>query len=347
MVEEIFEESVEEPKRKLASIQIISDLQSIEGADKIEVATVEGWKVVVQKGLYEVGDKCIYFEIDSVLPLDKFPELQKCGGRIKTIKLRGQISQGYCIPVSEHFIENIPEGSDVTDILAVTKYTPKSNESNSMRLGNTAGNFPTHLISKTDEERIQSNLKYLQEIFYQSYEITVKCDGSSCTVGMDNGEFFLASRNLKKKYEPEYCTFAKAAEKYDLKRKFETTELARYILQGEVCGPGIQGNKLGLKEVDYFVFNVFDTVTKKMVKRWEQKLLSEKYGFCMVPLVEIGPYFNYTLDKLIELAKGKYEGTDNHREGIVIRSYSDKFKNEYGGYISFKCINNDFLLKEY
>ena len=324
--EEIFEESVEEPKRKLASIQIISDLQPIDGADKIEVATVEGWKVVVQKGLYNVGDKCIYFEIDSVLPLDKFPELEKCSGRIKTIKLRGQISQGYCVQVSEHFVENIPEGSDVTEFLGVKKYEPKSNEGNSMRLGNTAGNFPSHLISKTDEERIQSNMKYLQKMWGEPYEITVKCDGSSCTVGMDNGEFFLASRNLKKKYEPEYCTFAKAIEKYDLKSKFETTELSRYILQGEVCGPGIQGNKLGLKEVDYFVFNVFDTLNKRMLNTFEQECLSVTYGFTLVPFVESGANFSYTVEQLLELSKGKYQGTTNHREGVVIRSYSDKFK---------------------
>jgi RNA ligase (TIGR02306 family) len=87
--------------RKLASVQRIIDIQPIENADSIEVATILGWKVVVKRGEFEVGDLCIYCEIDSIMP-DKpeFEFLRDKKFRIKTIKLKGQISSGIAFPLT-------------------------------------------------------------------------------------------------------------------------------------------------------------------------------------------------------------------------------------------------------
>lgn len=88
-------------ERKLATIEVIKDLRPIEGADAIEVATVRGWQVVVKKGEFSIGDLCVYCEIDSVLPpRPEFAFLEKVKYRIRTIRLRGCISQGIIFPMS-------------------------------------------------------------------------------------------------------------------------------------------------------------------------------------------------------------------------------------------------------
>jgi len=110
--------------RKLASIQKIRALTPIEGADAIEMATVLGWQLVVKKGEFQAGGLCVYCEIDSILPArPEFEFLKPRGMRIKTIRLRGQISQGICFPLSI-LPEGSPieEGADVTEILGIAKW---------------------------------------------------------------------------------------------------------------------------------------------------------------------------------------------------------------------------------
>lgn len=138
--------------RKLVSIQEIKDVKPIENADKIEVVKILGWAVVVKKGEFKVGDKVVYAEIDSLFPeKEEFEFLRDRGFRIRTIRLRGQVSQGICFP-----IDILPEGEyeigdDVTEILGVTKYEPPIPACLS---GRAKGTFPS-FIEKTDETRVQ------------------------------------------------------------------------------------------------------------------------------------------------------------------------------------------------
>lgn len=103
-----------EKERSLAHVEIITALSSIEGADFLELAQVLGWQCVVKKGEFQVGDKIIFCEIDSVLPeLPEYEFLRKYNFRIKTQKLRGVISQGLVLPInitgmpSKKFLEKI------------------------------------------------------------------------------------------------------------------------------------------------------------------------------------------------------------------------------------------------
>ena len=161
--------------RKLVTIQKISDLKPIENADAIECAGVLGWHVVVKKGEFKIGDPCVYFEIDSLLPVvSEFAFLSKSGVkksyadgkeyegyRLKTIRLRGQISQGLCLPISILDGKKYPTdsrknpvyqtGTDVTSLLGVVKYEPVIPANLS---GQAKGLFPG-FIPKTDETRIQ------------------------------------------------------------------------------------------------------------------------------------------------------------------------------------------------
>jgi len=194
--------------RTLASIQRITDIQPIPDADAIEVASVLGWKVVVKKGEYQVGDLAVYLEIDSVPPdeeqyrfLWKFADQRPNNFRIKTIKLRGQISQGILFPLNQFtdpfvslVLEEVVGGEDVTSLLGITKYEAPLPGGSS----NVEGQFFDG-VPKTDEERVQSSTgaKHLAALQGRPYYITVKCDGSSMTVAMHDGEPKVASRNYR------------------------------------------------------------------------------------------------------------------------------------------------------
>lgn len=174
--------TINETTRKLASIQKIVAIESCPNSENLEIAHVLGWKVVVQKGEFKVGDKAIFFEVDSFIPLTpeveflrkysfkRHPDTGAEGLRIRTIKLRGQISQGLLLPIStflevghweyEHGLE---EGKDLTEILHVTKY--EIIESISV---DAKGTFPEEDFPKTDEVRIQSCPEILDK--YQGVE---------------------------------------------------------------------------------------------------------------------------------------------------------------------------------
>lgn len=119
-------------KRALAYITTIKGIYSIEGYDRVEHAEVLGWRVIVSKNdNFKVGDKCVYFEVDSLCPAsdERFAFLEKRHYKIKTIKMCGVYSQGLVMPVSafKEFPDDIPENTDVTDILGIKYYVEEDN----------------------------------------------------------------------------------------------------------------------------------------------------------------------------------------------------------------------------
>jgi RNA ligase (TIGR02306 family) len=221
-------------ERKLASIQKVAEIRPIEGADAIEVARINNWNVVVKKGEYKTGDLCIYCEIDSFLPVkEEFEFLRKSsfkkmgdqeGFRLKTIRLRGQLSQGLLLPLTvlnevyedEEMVIGvseqpqgpqmqlgpyddaliIEEGVDVTELLGIVKYEPPIPAE---LAGKVKGGFPSFL-RKTDEERVQNLTTEYQEWLLSSkhqFYVAEKLDGSSATFYMKDGQFGVCSRNLE------------------------------------------------------------------------------------------------------------------------------------------------------
>lgn len=336
--------------RTLASVQRVTAISPIEGADAIEAASVLGWKVVVKKGEYEPGDLAVYLEIDSVPPdVKPFQFLwakyeQRPGNyRIKTVKLRGQISQGLLVqpyqiedflPQDDYhnFGRWLVEGHDLTEALGVTKYESPLPKGATDIEGQFFDGVP-----KTDEERVQSETgqRLLAAIQGRPYYITVKCDGASMTVAQHGGEVKVASRNYRLARSSD-SPYWHAASKGLLQFVEQHPNLA---LQGELVGPGIQNNRLGLKDHHCYVFNIYDRDLGVRMS-WPEMVEHADGRFELVPLVQ-GPtrYFSYTQDELLRLAEGKYDGTSNEREGIVIRA-ADPYEN-----ISFKAISNRFLLK--
>jgi RNA ligase (TIGR02306 family) len=335
-------------ERKLATIRVISDIRPIEGADMIELATVGGWNIVVAKNVgHKVGDHVVYCEIDSFLPIkEEFEFLRKSsykkmgdqeGFRLKTIKLRGQVSQGLILPMSVFgdFSWTAYEGLDVTNRLGIVKYEPPIPAELS---GKVKGGFPSFL-HKTDEERVQNLVKEYGEYKFTSthqFYMTEKLDGSSATFYMNEGEFGVCSRNLEL-LETEGNTFWKVARELDLENKLK--DKGNICLQGELIGEGIQGNPYKIKGQNVHFFNAFDIDKQTRLGINEFLVLLDDMELVSVPILDVAMLLPDTVKGMLELAEGKSRLNDKtEREGVVVRSLDNT--------ISFKAISNKFLLSE-
>ena len=343
--------------RKLATIQTIKEILPIEGADAIEIAVVNGWSVVVAKNAnHKVGDKVIYCEIDSFLPTEpEFEFLRKSsykklsdgteGFRLRTIKLRGQISQGLIISLSnaKQIVQrnlNIDdpdwtEGENVSEKLGIIKYEPPVPASLE---GIAKGLFPS-FIPKTDEERIQ-NLSETYFTFKEnpvSYYVTEKLDGSSATYYYRNGEFGVCSRNLEL-IETDDNTFWKVARILDLENKLKSLNF-NASLQGELVGEGIQGNPYKILGQKVFFFNVYNIDEGHYLDFDRFTEIIASLELSTVPILETNFKLPDTIEEILSYSENKsFLNKSFDREGVVIRSVDRK--------VSFKAISNRFLLNE-
>lgn len=330
--------------RKLVSIRKISALDPIDGADRIEVATIDGWHVVVNKGIHNVGETIVYFEIDSLLPIrEEFEFLRKSsykklsdieGFRLKTIRLRGQISQGLVLPISI-----LPNGDyniddDVTELLSVVKYeAPIPNN----LCGVVKGNFPS-FIKKTDEERVQNFAREWNTFRKFRYFVTEKLDGTSFTCYLRDGDFGVCTRNLDVLRDENQTHW-----KITIENKIEENlnSLGRNLaIQGEIIGEGIQKNPYGLKGHKLFVFNIFDIDKFEYLGKIEKMKIIDILGLEGVPVIWNNRELPDTIDDTLALADGKSIINDKvDREGFVWVAIDSNER------ISFKTISNTFLLK--
>ena len=381
--------------RKLASVQTVKTIKPIEGADRIEVVQVLNWDCVAKKGDFKTGDKVVYFEIDSLLP--DIPAFEFLKGsswsqklnkyKISTHKFRNQISQGLVIPLKQIYElltqlgvyereeclpvifdnelkiltkENVPdnlEGYDLTEILGIEKYEPPVSNG-------PLGDLIHHewYVPKTDEERIQVCAENVLPKYVESEQddwyASIKLDGTSCTVGLFDDGFLIGGRNQWYKGPNMYTETVNKDNNMKLKLENYKAINGLYLaFQGELCGPGIQGNKLGLEEKEWFVFNAFVSKTGKIDSYIKCDLLRmmklcEELGLKHVPIIEEKDEFKFnpeenvdnTVERLLEYVDGiKYRdyfenaSPNQIAEGVVFRL--EDMTN------SFKVISNKFLLK--
>ncbi|HEX8464281.1 MAG TPA: RNA ligase family protein, partial [Abditibacterium sp.] len=315
-----------------------------------------GWQCVTKKGEFCVGDLGVFLEIDSIPPDTRTFEFlwqrkpkdgetapetvaRPANFRLRTMKLRGALSQGLLLPLSQFDLQNAAEGDDVTAQLGVEKYEPPI----PVGMGDFRAPFPG-FIPKTDEMRVQSAPGVLDELRGHPYNVTLKYDGTSATFCIDprDGKFHACSRNLSiSDGENLYWRVARALDLASVLNR--TPHLA---LQGEICGPGIQKNRLGLKALSLFVFNVYDIQNARFFDGDEAQNWLQSVGLTPVEVVESGESFAHDQTSLLSLAEGKYPGTSQEREGIVIRPRRQMKSETLAGRLSFKAISNRFLLKE-
>jgi RNA ligase (TIGR02306 family) len=358
-----------EDSRKLATVRRIADLQPIPGADLIEVATIDGWKVVVKKGEFKVGDTAVYFEIDSFLPVrPEFEFLRKAcfrshpslgeGFRLKTVKLRGQISQGLAIPYQTfpevvHLYHQtrlyVPDAGhfDVTELLNIRKYE----DSRLSMGGGTKGNFPSFL-RKTDQERAQNLTgKIFGEWAAVDYEVSLKMDGSSITVYRytrpeESEEVGVCSRNLELKMDDEHKdnTFVRVATETGLVKALH--DYGKNIaVQGELVGPGVQKNIENFPQWEIFIYDVYDIDHGRYLpshERLDVVSILKTLGARIYHVPVVANHYNLAREGITDIDKLQVL---THRPGVNVPKAEGLVFKSMDGSVSWKIINNEYLLK--
>lgn len=357
--------------RQLATIREVSSVSPIKDADRIEVARVDGWECVVKKGEFAVGEQIVYVEVDSIMPeKPEYEFLRERKFRVRTIKLRGQVSQGLVLPMSV-----LPAGrdynlgDDVTEILGVRKYDPQAVQEAALlqsqqqkkhgrfykymmrfkwfrrAFGDTKrqkAGYPDWIV-KTDETRIQNLVGMFQREKEAGtlFTATEKIDGQSATyylekTGLRKYRFGVCSRNIGLS-KPNDSSYWKVAKKFDIEGVLHSLigNARRVVLQGEITGPGIQKNKYELNDYDFHAFNLIYPDHKTPTRDITDALLP--FGIKTVPIVAEGVKLSGDIPNMVEFSKGESVVNPKiKREGVVMRNYEKD--------ISFKIINPDFLL---
>lgn len=350
--------------RKLATVRRVAEVKPIENADAIEHVRVDGWWVVCKKNEFKVGDLVVYLEVDSWVPHELAPFLSKGkepreyngvkGEKLRTVKLRGAISQGLILPLTvmnpriNEFKDqlNNAEGFDCTEWLYIQKWErPISPQ----LAGLARGNFPD-AVPKTDQNRIQNLGRNLEQwcADKEEWEVTEKLDGSSCTFYLDKENVFhVCSRNLDLKFD-ENNAFWQMAIKYDVENKMRNYGLNGFAFQGELIGHKVNGNIYKMSGIDFYVFDVFydstPTTPASYLGAPNRISLCTRLGLKHVPVV-FPVYFEMcvnqctTIDSILRMAEGKsIINPQVNREGLVFKNFKDPN-------VSFKAISNAWLLK--
>ena len=333
---------------KLASIEIVKNISPHPNADSLDIAEILGWQTIVKKGLHKNGDKVVFIAIDTLVP--RYPWVDFLGDpadpkkpvRLKNIKLRGEYSSGLVVPLSE-FPESFDDfeiGKDITELLGVQKYVKELPANLS---GENAGEFPTHLVSKTDEDNGLNDPEMVKEVLFCSSEIAVtqKIDGSSITLIVEDGTLKeVCSRNLSKK-ETENSAFWKAARKLSIPIGWTG------VIQGELAGNGIQKNPLKLEDIRIFVFQI---KTNHVYMSYDvMKNFCESELKCdVVPLIaklnieSSVKLWENPLQKLQELADKQKYPSNLDAEGIVVRPSHYPKSRQTRRPMGFKLINRNY-----
>lgn len=331
--------------RKLATIATIDAISHHTNADQLELATVRGWVTVVKKGEYKVGDKCIYVEIDSVLPDKKeFEFLRDRGFRVKTIKLRGELSQGIVFPLSI-ISGDFCVGDDVTDVLGVKLCSDDVSYDDA----SIVGSFPD-FINKTGCERIQNHLYILNKYINNEWVATEKLDGSSLTVYCLNGELHVCSRNYELN-NIEGSMYWDAVKDSCIDESIEG-----YALQGELIGVKVNGNRYNLSNRKLYIFDVFDIKNQCYLDFDDYRKFCSWRGIDTVPVIrykekihsrmsDILTNANSMMSDILTDANGRSAINDRvDREGLVWKPLYEMTDHRIGGRVSFKVISNKYLL---
>lgn len=355
-------------ERKLVTIRKIDEIRIHPNADLLELAIIGGWQCVVKKDEFKEGDMISYFEIDSLIPIsEEFEFLRKSSYikkeylnnifengecfRLRTVKLRKEISQGLIVPLPNK-LKSYPEGTDVTVYYGVHKYDPPLSSSGNFFIGLPKGNFPSW-GRKTDQERIQNLKKEFQEHYDAStlFEVTIKLDGSSLSFGISpEGEKVVCSRNLSLKLDSEDSKFVSMVNSLGVfeHRYFsqppeyygnKLPDISSMLIQGELIGEGIQGNKENIVGNDFYVFDIYCPHVKSYIDADSRYSIVESLGLKHVPIlhkaVTLKELGLHSIEDVLKYAEGKSLFA-TEREGIVFKSINGDF--------SFKAISNKWLV---
>ncbi len=341
-------------KRKLAQSVFVDEILSISGADNLETARIGGWFCVVRKGTFRPGDLAVYLEIDSFLPKSDRRWTSFCerstnnldvdgrvvvGHRVKTVKVRKAISQGLLLSYSALNIRPQPAGTDLTKALGILKWEPPITGP-AMKQGDRTSYFPTHLVPKTDAERVQ-NLpdEWLASLNPDDWIATEKIDGTSLTViRASKTETLVCSRNY---------VIAEGDNTYwEAARKIHSDIPVGCAVQAEIFGQGIQGNPLNRPQKEVAIFLVSRISEAGPFRYLSEKHWPEALKHVAVPTYDLKlPATKYEIVTQADGIRSKLSPTWL-AEGVVWRHKQGETYPALGGRSVFKVISNQYLLKQ-
>ncbi len=343
--------------RKLASIQRVWKIEPIEDADRIELAHVLGWQCVINKGQFKPMDVGVYFEIDSFLPLRpefeflrassyKKTDIMGEGFKLRTMCFRGKLSQGLLLPLGQ--FPEIPAdaaiGDDVTELLGVRKLEIEQRATTG---GTVIGTLP-YDIPHTDETRVQEQPELIQAFAGLEYYISTKMDGSSHSIGIDENSFHVTGHNYEYKDDGS-SSFYKVVKERGYREKIadfvRAQGLKTLTIQGELCAPGSQQNRLRLTKPEWYVFTIREDGKRLGLKRMLE--ICEALNMTPVPIEEVSidlPSKYPTVEALLARADGDYPN-GGKKEDIVIRPTEPVFCPLISASLSMKVVSNKYLLK--
>ncbi len=357
----------------------VKEILPHDNADRLEIVKVKGWQCISSKNRYKTGDEAVYIPIDSLIPFElseklgitnylsnkiKDPKGNIIASRVKTIKLRGVLSQGL-------IIDKEPEwklGQDVRELLKIEKYEPPETSEGGCTLKSRGFTQYPEFTGFPQYTNIE-NFKNFPDVFEEGEEVVIleKIHGTNFRVGnvdpfnipwkyvplmlkmrllltkylgIKNPGFFVVGThrtNLKKAQKDKFLNvYWRMAEKYELKNKLSLDE----EVFGEIYGYGIQ---------KFFPYDspftqatrFFDVMIHNQYLNWFHfQNFCERKNLPMVPVLYVGPF---SLEKIIELSSGKSLIGDHMREGVIIKSTIEQFHPKIGRKI-LKYISDEYLL---
>lgn len=350
--------------RKLATIQFISWLSPIEWADRLEIAKVLWRECVVEKWKFCVWEMIVYCEVDSFLP--ELPEYEflrarcfkiydgKGWFRIKTIKLKWQVSQWLILPRTKDVMK-YSIGDDVAEQLWIIKYDLELLKERSVQQHTRRKYklikwllysilirakvklwiikydkpFPS-FIPKTDEERVQNCVELLEKYKWKDFVVHEKLDWSSITCYLRKWKFWVCSRNLELVNTDNQ--YREAVTRLWVEQMMRDTFWDRNIaIQWELVWPNIQNNRYKFNDTKIYWFTCFDIDKQKRVST---AILWIDNTVPYIDTVEV----HENISERVWISEWKsYINNSVTREWIVVRSLDES--------ISFKVINPNFLLE--
>ena len=352
------------------TVETIGYIRPHPNADKLELGYLDGMKFqfIVGKGEWKRGDKCLYFPIDSILPnniIEKLGLVGKLAGsqrnRVKTIKLRDEISMGIIGPIS--LVQELPNwetatSEEITQYLRIVKYEPPILDGGGYHKGRMVS-LPTGL-GVYDIEGAERYPGVVERLLDQYVYITEKLEGSnfSCGYSILDNEFYVNTRRHSLKEDPgqksPYWEIARRDRLLDLAKRL-AQEFAKVglcpkmvTIYGEFVGPAVAGNIYRLTEHKVYVFDIkVDELYLSSEQFW--KVVRENPNILAVPLLEGGTRsFRDWLggQSIQEASNGKSVLADTLREGIVIKPQIEQLDLELRGRLVIKQRSPEYLAKQ-
>lgn len=333
------------------TVERIAEVWKHSNADRLEMARVASmsYQFVIAKASFQADDLVIYFPIDSLLPESIISALGLEGklsgpqrNRVKTVRLRGQISQGIVaepgLLLTDWNNGNYHEGQDVTEQLGVVKYDPPPVPSQAGTL------LPLPpLVSVYDIEGAERFGNVVEKLLDEQVVITEKLEGShfAATIYAD-GEIVISQRRYKIEPVPEAeHDWHKAARLSGLREKLPAlkAEIERQqgkpvevvTLRGEMIGTGIQGNYYHLPNQQVRMFEL--EVNGEPVPARDFLALTGQFEIETVPVLTLNMTLRTWLNRrsIAEAADGvSVINPSLAREGIVIRPMQELRDLDFG-----------------